>query len=397
MSETRRRAGRLDRGYGLGRASHGGVSRRLSAAVIVALVSLAGSADALSPGDASPFGTKPHVGVRHVEEIIDHPRAFAAPSNFWNAALPDTVALDAASNPAVANELAREATVAAPYVNTWQYTAPITLVPADQPLVPVLLRGARTDSSFLKLQAILASGMPIPPGWQPLADADAEGAFYQPDRCSPYDGKCGYYFEGWKFQAEDPSTNGGYRWSVAWGGRIVRTEAWNGHWSNWQYSGYKYTTPGDPDSTYSEKGYGATATSLPLAGGTITVEDVQLGRIEHAVGLAVIVPHTGFRWPAQRGDGTSSTNPVYEGMRLRFPPGYQPPPGLHPLARMLVDAIRDYGAVVWDKAGALSYRAEPDVAQFFNGTAGYDILDGFPWSDLKVIATGSDTTPNPLS
>lgn len=372
-------------------------ARGLGAALIVALVSLAGSADALSPGEASPFGTVPHVGIRHVEQIVDHPRAFGAPSNFWNARLPDNLALDPAANPAVANELAREATVAAPYVNTWQYTAAITLVPADQPLVPVLLRGTRTDSTFLRLKAILRSGMPIPPGWQPTADSDAEGAFYQPDRCSPFDGTCGYYFEGWRFQREDPASNGGYPWSVAWGGRMVRSDASSGHWANWQYSGYRYSTPGDPDSTYSESGYGATATSLPLAGGTVTVEDVQLGRIDHAVGLAVIVPHSGFRWPAQRADGTSSTSPIYEGMRLRFPPGFQPPAGLHPIARMLVVAIRDHGGVVWDKAGVVSFRAEAGVAQYFGGTPGYEVLNGFPWSKLQVVATGSDATPNPLA
>lgn len=321
-----------------------------------------------------------------------HP--FGAPTNFWNTPLPLSVLIDAIATPAVAAELAREATVAAPYVNTWQYTAKIVRVPPNQPLVPVLLRGARTDTTFLKLKQALASGMPIPAGWQPTADTDAEGAFYQPDRSSPYDGRAGYYFEGWKFHAEDPATNGGYPWSVAWGGRMVRSDVSVGHYTNWQYSGYHYSTPGDPDSTYQEKGWGTTATSLPLIGGTITEEECHLGDIEHELGLAVIVPHTGTVWPAQRNDGTSSTNPIYEGMRFRLDPTYDPSP-LHPFAQIIARAAQKYGIVVWDKAGTLSFRADPACAAYFNGTPGYRVLDGFPWNRLQVIQPGSDATPNP--
>jgi hypothetical protein len=344
----------------------------------------------------TPFGTIPHVGIRHVETITDTPRTFGAASNFWNTRLPDNVLLDTASNPAVANELVREVGIAAPVVNTYQFTNEVVIVPADQPLVPVLLRGTRTDTPFVKLKQIMASGFPIPAGWQPQGDSDAEGAFYQPDRVSPYDGAKGYYFEGWQMQPEDPALTGGFSWSAAWGGRKVRTEKWTGHWTDWKTSGYRYSTPGDPDSTYEDKLYGTTATSLPLAAGQVTVEDVQASRIEHALGLSVITPKTGFRWPAQRGDGTSSTNPIVEGMRMRFPVGSVAPATLHPVAKLVFDAVRDYGLVVWDKAGAVSFRGEPGVSQFFNGTPGYDILDGFPWADLLVLATGSDTTPNPV-
>jgi hypothetical protein len=337
--------------------------------------------------------TQPYRGVRHRErlvertlvEIVDDGPSVFAPSCFWNVPLPN-VAIDPATA-AVSADLVRQASVAAPYVNTWQYTAEMVVVPADQPLVPVALLGDRTDTPFVKLKAMMATGLPIPADWQPQADSDAEGCFYQPDYVSPYLGQRGRLYEGWKL-AKGPDG-----WTAQWGGRMTNCEANPGHFVSWEYSGYQYTNPGHPDSTYQNRLWGTTATSLPLLGGTITVEDLRQGRIEHAVGLSVIVPRQGARWPAQRNDGTSSTNPVIEGRRMRFPAAAVAPAGLHPVAALIFDAVRDFGLVVWDKAGALTFRAEPAVD--FGGVAGYDVLDGFPWGDLQVFAIGSDANPNP--
>jgi hypothetical protein len=308
------------------------------------------------------------------------------PSSFWNAPLPDDVRIDGATG-AVAGDLAAQAARVAPYVNTTKWSTELRLVPPDQPLVPVTL----TRTASPALTAVFKTGLPIPPGWQPQPDRDKHAAFYQPDYVSP----CGYrgrYYEAWQL-SQDATTG---RWSASWGGRITGVETNPGYFTDWRDSGCLFSTPGDPDSTYQERYWGATATSLPLIGGVVSAQDCARGAIDHAVGLSVIGPAAGYRWPAQRGDGSgSSTSPVQEGMRLRFPPGYQPPASLHPLARMLALAIRDHGAVVWDQAGALSFRAEPTCASLFNGTPGYAILKGFEWSKLQLIVTGSATNPNP--
>lgn len=320
-------------------------------------------------------------------QVIGNP---FATNTFWYKPQPAEIVVDT-NNAAIVADLVKQSQTVAPYVNTWQYSAEVNVVPVDQPLVPVLVRGSRTDSAWKTLKKAFGGGIPIPEGWVPTADNDAHGVFYQPNYVSPYDGATGRYYEGWKFKVEDPALNGGFPYSCDFGGRMVRTSMSEGRFVSWQFSGYKWQTPEHPDSTYQEKGWGATATSLPLLPGIITWEDMMVGKINHMIGLSVIVARkstatAGYRWPAQRGDGWHDTCPVLEGMRLYLPPNWEPV-SPHPVARMVEGAIRDFGAVIWDKAGALSFRAEPRCQEFFGGTAGYDVLDGFPWGSLTVNAT----------
>jgi hypothetical protein len=309
-----------------------------------------------------------------------------APTSFWSAPLPDDVRIDGWTS-TVAADLQAQADRINPYVNTTSWSAVVNVVPPDQPLVPVTL----TRSGSSALTAVFKTGLPIPPGWRPQGDRDAHGVFYQPGYVGPA-GHRGRYWEAWRIKRDEATG----AWSAEWGGKMIGTETSEGYFTDWRYSGYRFNTPGDPDSTYRERGWGATATSLPLLGGIVRAQECSSGRIDHAVGLSVITPRAGYRWPAQRGDGSAtSASPVQEGMRLRFPPGYQPPATLHPFARMLAIALRDHGAVVWDKAGALSVRAEPACASQFGTTPGYDVLRGFEWRKLKLLVTGSASNPNP--
>ena len=84
-------------------------------------------------------------------------------------------------------------------------------------------------------------------------------------------------------------------------------------------------------------------------------------------------------------------------MRLRLPPDYVVPASLSPVGRMIAQAARDYGLVIWDRAGALSLRAEPGVKPYFAGKLPSSVLDGFPWGRLEVLTTGSDSKPNPTA
>jgi hypothetical protein len=134
-----------------------------------------------------------------------------------------------------------------------------------------------------------------------------------------------------------------------------------------------------------------------LHAGEIRTADVHAGRIDHAIGLSAMYTsiRRSYRWPAQRGDSSQTTGALQEGIRLRLPPGYVPPASLTPVARMIAIAARDYGFVIWDRAGALGFRAEPGVKPYFNGVAPSRVLDGFPWSRLQVLKTGSDANPDP--
>ena len=82
-------------------------------------------------------------------------------------------------------------------------------------------------------------------------------------------------------------------------------------------------------------------------------------------------------------------------MTCRLPADYVIPASLSPVARMIAQAARDYGLVLWDRSGALSFRAEPGVRPYFGAKAPSSVLDGFPWGRLEVMATGSDLQPNP--
>src|SRR5471030_3305509 len=68
--------------------------------------------------------------------------------------------------------------------------------------------------------------------------------------------------------------------------------------------------------------WGASATSLALAGGLMTFQDLQQGKIEHALAVAIPEPRAGVHaLPAQRGDGTSeSPLALPEGAHLRLDP-----------------------------------------------------------------------------
>ena len=70
------------------------------------------------------------------------------------------------------------------------------------------------------------------------------------------------------------------------------------------------TNPGyyTPDAwSGAQPWWGATATGLPLLGGMMTIAELQRGRIDHA--LAMAMPHARagvWSWPATHGDGDSS-------------------------------------------------------------------------------------------
>jgi hypothetical protein len=69
---------------------------------------------------------------------------------------------------------------------------------------------------------------------------------------------------------------------------------------------------------------------------------------------------------------------------------------MHPVGKAIARAAQTYGFVVWDKAGAITLRAEnpksltarklPDpFGTIFDGTPQYAILEGFPWDRLQFL------------
>jgi hypothetical protein len=110
----------------------------------------------------------------------------------------------------------------------------------------------------------------------------------------------------------------------------------------------------------------ATATHLPLAGGTILLKELEAGVIPHCLAIALNRPKKGIAvWPAQTTDGWyTGINAIEEGRRFRFPANIVIDSAWAPLTKMFVDAIRDYGMVCMDKTGSgLSFYVE-DPTQY---------------------------------
>jgi len=361
---------------------------------------------------------------------------FGSATNFSNSPLPDNAPLDTGTidigtstspnlvpvNPSSVNEIARQVSTYGTYVNLTNGTTPMYILPPSQPLVPVscsynnvqciatmnqMTHGTSTTGVYL------GGGLPIPDDFQeaPTTDTDAEAVFYQPDYVSPCSSSIkGRLYEVWKLRS-NPSYDPGQpvsvsntKWTVASAGRVVNVQNSPGHYVDWFASGCNWTQPGHPDSTYDDHlHWGVLATGLLIPEDEISREDCRAGQINHAVGLLLHNSKPGHRWPAQRDDGGISNWPVQEGMRLRLPANLAKPNFNNQLVSMLFDAAQKYGLVIDDKTnGSVGIRIEPQsygvadpaCSALYNGQAGYNVLSQFPWSQLQVLATGSDAAPN---
>jgi len=171
----------------------------------------------------------------------------------------------------------------------------------------------------------------------------------------------------------------GGTWSACWGGRL---------------DGVSHSQGFFPDT------FGASASGLALTGGTIGIEDVRSGSIQHA--LALHLPNTGiwneFSYPAQRSDGNdTSAGRVPEGTRLRLDPSIDVSKlNLTPIAAMVAKAAQTYGFIVTDRAGCTAVVAESPAAvvaatgvdpwkALMGSTPDYAIMKGFPWASLQAL------------
>jgi hypothetical protein len=183
-------------------------------------------------------------------------------------------------------------------------------------------------------------------------------------------------WEFWKAQEVDGV------WHARWGGRLTDMDKGPGHFAGAQAT------------------WGATATSLPLLGGLMRLDEVRHGRIDHALALAI--PHAqarSFTWPAQRTDGEIySEDAIPEGARFRLDPRLDLDTlNLPPIVRMMAEAAQRYGIVVRDRSGVVVFYGEdgtPTGANPWGGAGGFlggqypnRLLERFPWEHLQVLQT----------
>ncbi|HTD09210.1 MAG TPA: Ig-like domain-containing protein [Solirubrobacteraceae bacterium] len=303
------------------------------------------------------------------------PFRFFAPTSFWNEPVPSDAPLDpnsAAIVSAFDGEIAaaEKAKEGLPNINTTAWSVPIYTVPATQATVKVTqeIRYER------KLNTALQSAwdaVPLPPEAKPAEGTDKDLVVWQPST-----GKL------WEFWGLEKAEAG---WQARWGGAmgsassdpgVYGPEAWPGASPYW----------------------GVSATSLSVAGGLITLEDLELGQINHALALAIPNTRYGeYASPAQRTDGYS-TAPLSlpEGAHLRLDPNLDLA-SLHlsRLTLMMATAAQRYGIFVRDSATNVAFVAQDPTPTgsnpyigahgYFEGKSPQKLLEAFPWSDLELL------------
>ena len=312
---------------------------------------------------------------RRARNELDLARPFA-PTSFWNAPLSADAPIDRKSS-AYVDRLQHLLDRWVPYVNTSRHSTPVYTVPDDQPRVRVTL-----DEDEGDLQAALDS-VPIPPRAEPAAGSDAHVVVWQPSHDTM-----------WELWATYRESDG---WHARYGGRIQNVSKSTGH----------YTAIRDESGRYLEHPlWGASATSLPLLGGLIRIDEMRAGRIDHALALALPETRAGaYSWPAQRTDGRAwHPDAIPEGARLRIDPRAdldQIP--MAPSVRAIAEAAQRYGIVVRDRAGAVAFFAEdpnptgtnpyPGVNGLFGVRYIDEALRDFPWDQLQVLKTDMTYEP----
>jgi hypothetical protein len=324
-----------------------------------------------TPGAVSTPGESSAVSEPFAPGSALTPFRFFSATSAWNEPVPVNAPLDPNSaaavgflNEAVAEEEQRGK---GPEINTDYYSVPIYTVPADQPVVSVRLTSQPSESV---LQSAW-SAVPLPPNAQPAAGTDGHLVVWQPstDRL-------------WEFWRLVKGTEG---WHASWGGAMQNVssnpgvygpEAWPGATRQW----------------------GASASSLSIAGGLITLEDLELGQINHALAIGLPEVRSGvYASPAQRTDGRS-INPwaLAEGAHLRLDPSLDLATlHLPRLTYLLAEAAQRYGIVVRDGASNVAFYAQDPISTgtepyaasggYFEGRLPEQLLASFPWRYLQVL------------
>ena len=310
----------------------------------------------------------PATAAKHASRSVTPLRLFS-PSSVWNKRLPANSPLDPTStkrSDAFSTEIQREISAGTgPWISDDSYSTPIYEVGAGQRLVPVKLD---TGSWGAPLQAVLDQGVPIPANAVPAAGSDGHMTIYQrsTDRL-------------WELWRANEQSDG---WHASWGGVMQNVSKSSGYYSDDSWSNL---------SSAQGWNWGSTASSLPVAAGTITIDDLRSGRINHALALNIPAPCADvFSWPAQRTDGTSKAdNCLPEGAHLRIDPDVDLSKlGLPPISLMIAKAAQKYGIIVRDKTGhATGFFAEDPTrtgGDPYHGRKGlYDGLD--PWEFLPQL------------
>ena len=297
-----------------------------------------------------------------------------APTSVWNAPLADSAPLDPANGALVKTLRDTVAqNIAAgwgPWISTSE-TSPLYVASPTQTTVRVQLD---PGSWKVGLQQTFEA-VPIPANAKPASGPDAHMTVWQPstDRL-------------WEFFKARKLADG---WHANFGGSMAHQSQSPGYFNVDSWPGL------------SQSWWGATATSLPVIAGTMTISELQAGVIPHA--LAINVPYAKpktYSFPAQRTDGSSiDPNAIPEGARFRLDPTLNVDAlNVPAMTKTMAKAAQRYGMIVRDQtAHAISFFAEnPSQLQLatnpYTGPGGFygrsdptAVMQAFPWDRLQLV------------
>lgn len=307
------------------------------------------------------------VNSAYAENVLPTDHIFAADS-FWYTPIPAEVKLHENSAAFVAEFMRQKTTYYGTVnINTTSYASPVYYASKETPSSKVAYWNCQNKAYIDESLVEQWSAVPVPSYAIPAKGSDAEMTIYQAATDT--------LWEFWQTR----SNNG--KFQACWGGRITNASKSEGIF---------------------DKYYGTTATSLPFIGGQITAEELQRGEIKHVIGISLVdlAGSSVFSWPAHRSDGYNPKNlpnKIPEGLRFRLDPKIDVDTlNMHPAGKIIAKAAQKYGFVVWDKAGAISIRAQNPYSyttlgkadpyeKLFAGTKAYAILNGFPWGRLQFL------------
>jgi hypothetical protein len=298
------------------------------------------------------------------------PFRFYSPTSFWNTAIPAGAPLDPESGPIVSafNALIESEQLArsGPSINTIEYSTPIYTVPANQPTVKVTLDAQHAPALQAAWEAV-----PMPPNARPAVGTDGRLVVWQPGTDKLWD--------FWRARHEADG------WHAAWGGATQNVS----------------TASGLPDAASwpgAQPWWGTSGCSLGIVGGLITIEDLEMGVINHAVQIGIPnVRAREYASPALRTDGhTEDPLALPEGARLRLDPELDLATLAMPrVTRVIAQAAQRYGIIVTNGGGDVAFQAEdptPTGTEPYRGVSGFwegsyprELLSRFPWSRLQLL------------
>jgi len=312
----------------------------------------------------------------HAATTAKQPLRLFAPTSVWNAPVGHG-ALDPSSKRrmrALVAEVEREIHGGTgPWISDVESSTPFYVVPAHQRRVFVKLD---TGSWGAELQQALARGVPIPRTARAGAGPDEHLSVYQPATDTL-----------WEFWKAVRRSDG---WHASWGGVMEHVSSSPGYFTGTSYPGL--TAP-------SGWNWGASATSLPVIGGTVRISELRAGVVRHALALAIPEACARvFTCPAQRTDGFSrARNCLPEGAHLRLDPRLDLSKLQLPrVTRILAEAAQRYGIIVRDVSHhSVGFYAEDPTRTgrnpylgahgLYDGLRPWSFLPQFPWSHLQLL------------